>query len=430
MVVSASASSVSRVFVVAAARSPIGRLGGQLASVRVDDLLSQVIPAVLKPFTANNANSNSNNIDPALIDDVIIGCANQAGEDNRNIARMSLLLAGLPYSVPGTTINRLCGSSLDAAMDGYARIRSGIADCVLVGGAESMTRGPYVLAKANTSYDRDQKMYDTTFGWRFPNKAMEVKFPLLSMGQTAEEVARELSISRRDQDVYAMASHQKAISARKRGLFDAEIVPIQLPSKPPKTGSSQSVSLISKDEGPREDISLESLSMLKPVFRTEKEGGTVTAGNACPMSDGAAALLLVSESFLNRYHSALTPLVEITGAAVRGIHPSRMGLGPVEAVNVLLTKYSKKITDFDVVELNEAFAAQALGCIRQLDLDPSKVNIHGGSIALGHPLGCSGARILTTMVHAMQTNKKTMKEGLATMCIGVGQGIALSVRNC
>jgi acetyl-CoA acyltransferase len=408
---------MQRVFVVAAVRSPIGKLGGALAGIRVDDLLGQVLRGLL--FQPSICGS----LDPAEIDDVIIGCANQAGEDNRNIARMSLILAGLPYSVPGTTTNRLCGSSLDSMMSGYARIRAGLADCIVAGGAESMTRGPYVLSKAETAHDRDQKMFDTTFGWRFPNKMMEKQFPLLSMGQTAEEVASCLRISRFEQDTYAYQSHQKALAARAKNLFVDEIVPIEVTSK---RGDKN---LVSHDESPRDDVSMEGLSKLRPVFKSESEGGTVTAGNACPMNDGASALLLASESFLSRYPN-LRPIVEISGAAVRGVHPNLMGLGPVAAVNSLLQKFpDHKVGEFDIVEINEAFAAQAIGCIRQLDIDASKVNVNGGAIALGHALGCSGARIMTTMVHQMKRNNG-LKHGLATMCIGVGQGIAVSVKSC
>lgn len=398
---------MKRTFIVYAKRSAVGKLGGKLAPVRVDDLMGAVLKNIKDSLT----------FDPALIDDVIIGCANQAGEDNRNLARMALILAGLPLAVPGTTTNRLCGSSLDALIDGFGRIQSGVADCLIVGGAESMTRGPYVLAKAEGAYARDQKMYDTTFGWRFPNAKMEKMFPLLGMGETAEEVAMLYNISRAEQDQFAFSSHQKAVTAWDRGDFLDEVIPYTVELK-------KESYIFAKDECPRADTTLEALSKLKAVFRKE---GTVTAGNSSPMNDGAAAMLVVSEEFMTKHN--LTPMIEVTGAAVRGVHPSTMGLGPVEAVKVLMKRYNKKITDFDAIELNEAFAAQALGCIKGLELDPSLVNRNGGAIAIGHPLGGSGARIVTTLAHQMKKNK-SIKEGLATMCIGVGQGIAVSFKNC
>lgn len=398
---------MKRTFVINAKRTAIGKLSGKLAPVRVDDLLAHVL-ADLK---------NSLSFDPSLIDDVIVGCANQAGEDNRNLARMSLILAGYPLEVPGSTINRLCGSSLDALIDGYARIQSGLADCLIIGGAESMTRAPFALSKAQGPYDREQKMFDTTFGWRFTNPKMEKMFPLLGMGETAEEVAALYKIGREEQDRFAFTSHQKASAAWARGDFNDEVLPYTVELK-------KDSYVFSKDECVRADTTLEALAKLKPVFRKE---GTVTAGNSSPMNDGASGLLLVSEEFMLAHK--LTPMMEVTGAAVRGLHPNTMGLGPVEAVKVLLKKTNKKISDFDAVELNEAFAAQSLGCIKGLELDESKVNLNGGAIALGHALGSSGTRIVTTLAHQMKKNKN-IKEGLATMCIGVGQGIAVSFRNC
>lgn len=398
---------MKRTFIVYAKRSAIGKLGGKLAPVRVDDMMATVMKDLVSNLT----------FDSALIDDVIVGCANQAGEDNRNLARMAVILSGLPLSVPGTTINRLCASSLDAVIDGFGRIQAGLADCLIVGGAESMTRGPYVLAKAQSPYDRDQKMYDTTFGWRFPNPKMQSMFPLYGMGETAEEVALKYEISRADQDKFAFDSHQKAMAAWARGDFKDEVIPFNVELK-------KDSYIFDKDECPRADTTIEALSKLKPVFRKE---GTVTAGNSSPMNDGAAALLIVSEEFMKAHN--LVPMMEVTGGAVMGLHPNLMGLGPVEATKALLKRYNKKITDFDSIELNEAFAAQALGCIKGLELDPAKVNLNGGAIALGHPLGGSGARIVTTLAHQMKKNK-AIKEGLATMCIGVGQGIAVSFRNC
>ncbi len=398
---------MKRTFIVYAKRSAIGKLGGSLAPVRVDDLMALVLKDILDQLT----------FDPELIDDVIIGCANQAGEDNRNLARMAVVLSGLPLSVPGTTTNRLCGSSLDALIDGFSRIQSGVADCLIIGGAESMTRGPYVISKAQSPFDREQKMFDTTFGWRFQNPLMEKMFPLYGMGETAEEVAILHKISREEQDQYALNSHLKATAAWDRGDFSEEILPITVQLK-------KESYLFSKDECPRNDTTMALLAKLKPVFRKD---GTVTAGNSSPMNDGAAGLLIVSEEFLKKHN--LTPMIEVTGGAVRGLHPNIMGLGPVEATKVLLKRYGKKITDFDVIELNEAFAAQAIGCIKELDLDPSKVNLNGGAIAIGHPLGGSGARIVAGLAHQMKKNK-AIKESLATMCIGVGQGISVSFRNC
>lgn len=398
---------VKKTFIVNAKRTAVGKLASKLGPVRVDDLLALVLQNIRESL----------NFDPKLVDDIIVGCANQAGEDNRNLARMSLILAGFPFEVPGTTINRLCGSSLDALIDGHARIQAGLADCLIIGGAESMTRGPYVISKAKEGYDRDQKMYDTSFGWRFKNSKMEKRFPLMGMGETAEEVASLLNISRTEQDLFAFHSHQKASAAYLRGDFDNEIIPVEVQLK-------KDSYIFTKDECVRSDTTVEALSKLKPVF---KDGGSVTAGNSSPMNDGASALLIVSEEFLKTH--GLTPIMEITGASVRGVHPNTMGLGPVAAVNLLCQKFNKKISDFDSIELNEAFAAQSLGCIKELQIDPTKVNLNGGAIAIGHALGSSGTRIVTTLAHQMNKNKN-IKEGLATMCIGVGQGIAVSFRNC
>jgi acetyl-CoA acetyltransferase family protein len=361
--------------------------------------------------------AQSTKFDLKEIDDTIIGCANQAGEDNRNLARMSLMLAGFPFEVPGTTINRLCGSSLDAVIDAHARILAGLGDCFIAGGAESMSRAPYVLSKAGSGYDRTQKMWDTSIGWRFENTKMAQLFPLLGMGETAEEVQKLHQISREEQDLFAYNSHQKALAAQARGDFKTEIMPLNLESK-------KGVTVIENDEGPRQDTSLEKLAKLKAAFRKD---GTVTAGNSSSINDGASMVVVCSEEFVKRHH--LTPLAMVTGGAVHGLHPNIMGLGPVGAVKKLNAKFGYQIKDYDVVELNEAFAVQALACLKELDLDPLKVNRHGGSIALGHPLGCSGTRILTTLVHQMQKNSQ-LKKGLASMCIGVGQGIALSVENC
>ncbi|MCY4523185.1 MAG: acetyl-CoA C-acyltransferase [Halobacteriovoraceae bacterium] len=394
-------------YMVYAKRSPIGRFNGSLSSMRVDDLLAVLLKDLVSwlPF------------DPLLIDDTLIGCANQAGEDNRNLARMSLLLAGLPFEVPGSTINRLCGSSLDAVLSATTTIKSGFADCLIVGGAESMTRAPYVLSKAISPNARNQKLYDTTIGWRFPNPQMKKLFPLYNMGETALNIAKKFNIPRERQDEFAFNSHQKALKAQKAGAFDQEIIPVTIKRKKDEF-------IFSKDECPRSDTSLEKLATLSSAFDKD---GSVTAGNSASINDGASILLMVSENFLKQHK--LSPLVRITGGAVRGVHPDTMGLGPIEATKILCKKFNKKIENFDVVELNEAFAVQALACMDELGLDPDKINLNGGSIALGHPLGCSGARITTTLTHLMKKNKK-YKEGLATMCIGVGQGIAISMENC
>lgn len=394
-------------YIVHAKRTPIGRLGGLLAPVRVDDMMALLI----KDY------AESINFDPREIDDVIVGCANQAGEDNRNLARMAGVLAGLPFEVPGVTVNRLCGSSLDAIIDACGRISLGMADCLVVGGAESMTRAPLVISKGSTPFGRDSKMYDTTFGWRFPNPKMEAMFPLYAMGETAENVAEQYKIAREDQDKFALASHQKAIKAQDSGAFNDEILPVHVALRKKEY-------TVEKDEGPRADTDLEKLSALKPVFR---KGGTVTAGNASSMNDGASLVVVVSGHFLKKHN--LTPLARISGMGIRGVHPDVMGLGPIEATKSLCQKYGMKTSDFDAVELNEAFAAQALACMRDLDIPAEKVNLHGGAIALGHPLGCSGARIMTTLLGVMKT-KDSFKKGLATMCIGVGQGVAVSVEKC
>lgn len=397
---------MKRTFIVHAKRTAIGKLNGKLSTVRVDDLLAHVFTDI----------KNNINFDPTLIDDVIVGCANQAGEDNRNVARMAVILSGLPLAVPGTTINRLCGSSLDAVIDGFGRIQAGIADCLIIGGAESMTRAPYVLSKAGDAFGREQKMFDTTLGWRFANPKMEKMFPLFTMGETAEEVANLYKISREEQDQFAVNSHKKAVAAWDRGDFADEILPYTVELK-------KESFVFAKDECPRADSTMEALAKLKPVFRKD---GSVTAGNSSPMNDGASGLLMVSEEFMKKHN--LTPMMEVTGAATRGVHPNTMGIGPIEAVKTLMKRYNKKISDFDAIELNEAFAAQSIGCIKGLEIDPSKVNMNGGAIAIGHALGSSGTRIVTTLAHQMKKNKN-IKEGLATMCIGVGQGIAVSFKN-
>jgi 3-oxoadipyl-CoA thiolase len=394
-------------YLIHARRTPVGSFGGALSTLRVDDMLAELF----KDF------AKSTSFDLKEIDDTIIGCANQAGEDNRNLARMSLLLAGYPFEVPGTTINRLCGSSLDAVIGAHARIQAGLGDCFIAGGAESMSRAPYVMSKSQSPFDRSQKMWDTSIGWRFENPKMAEIFPLLGMGETAEEVQKVHNISREAQDEFAFNSHKKAIAAQARGEFKDEIMPLTITSK-------KESKIVDTDEGPRANTSIEKLATLKPAFRKD---GTVTAGNSSSINDGASMVVVCSEEFLKRHN--LTPLAMITGGAVHGLHPNTMGLGPVGAIKKLSQKFGYKISDFDAIELNEAFAVQALGCMKELELDPAKVNRNGGSIAIGHPLGCSGTRILSTLVHQMQKNP-SYKKGLASMCIGVGQGIALSVENC
>jgi len=367
-------------YIIFAKRTPIGSFGGSLSGVRVDDLLAELFK--------HYADVAKHPL--AEIDDVIIGCANQAGEDNRNLARMSLLLANYPMTVTGTTINRLCGSSLDAVLDAHGRIAAGLGDCFIAGGAESMSRAPYVLSKSQSPFDRTQKMWDTSIGWRFENSKMSEMFPLLGMGETAEEVQKLHNISRLDQDEFALRSHQKAVRAQEEGKFNEEILPIKIESK-------KETMTITKDDGPRKDTSLEKLAKLKPAFRKD---GSVTAGNSSSINDGASMVIVCSENFLKKHN--LSPMARISGGAVHGLHPNVMGLGPVGAIQKICTRYKKSISEFDIIELNEAFAAQALGCIRELKLDESKINLNGGSIAIGHPLGASGTRILTTMLYEMK----------------------------
>lgn len=399
---------MQQAYIIHASRTAIGSFAGTLSGTRIDDLLAHL----LLNFKSKWEYSLE------LVDDVIIGCANQAGEDNRNIARMSSLLAGYPFSVPGTTVNRLCGSSLDATISAYTRIASGMNDFIIVGGAESMSRAPYVMSKAQSAFDRTQEMFDTSIGWRFPNPKMKDMFPLYTMGETAEEVAKLHNISRDRQDQFALSSHQKAIKAQNENKFQKEIIPFEIKSK-------KDSKIFDKDEGPRSDTSLEKLSKLKAAFR---DGGTVTAGNSSSINDGASLVVIVSEAFLKRYR--LNPLARITSFGIKGCHPNTMGLGPIDATIDLCRRGQMRTEDFDLIELNEAFAAQSLACIDKLNLDPSKVNINGGAIALGHPLGSSGTRILGTLIHEMNREPKKYKKGLATMCIGLGQGIAVSVENC
>ncbi len=392
------------VVIVSALRTPIGKYGGVLRDVRPDDLGAVVIKALVE----------QSGIDPVSIDDVMWGCANQAGEDNRNVGRMSALLAGLPYSVPANTINRLCGSSLDCIIQGARAIWSGDADVVVAGGVESMSRAPYSIAKNHSGAFGNVTAYDTALGWRYPNPRMKEMFPLESMGETAENVAEKYGIGRREQDEFALASHQKAAASQTSGKFTQEIVAVQV------TGKKGQVTIIDKDEGPRGDTSLEKLSQLEPVFR---KGGSVTAGNSSSLNDGAAGVLLMEESKANSL--GRKPLARILSTGIAGVDPRFMGIGPVTASQKALAKGGLSMEKIDIIELNEAFAAQSIAVARDLHIQLSKLNPNGGAIALGHPLGCSGARIVTTLVHEL--TRQHGRYGLATMCIGVGQGVAVVV---
>ena len=392
--------------IVSALRTPVGRYGGVLHDVRPDDLGASVIAALVESVKA----------DPAGIDDVIWGCANQAGEDNRNVGRMSLLLAGLPFSVPGTTVNRLCGSSLEAVIQAARGIRTGDMETVIAGGVESMSRAPYAVAKPRPGGTGNLTAFDTSLGWRFPNPRMKEMFPLESMGETAENVAERYGISREEQDTYAFESHMKAVKAQTSGLFDAEIIPLDLPVK---RGGTLRVRV---DEGPRPDTTLAKLSALPPVFRA---GGTVTAGNSSPLNDGASGVLIMSEA--RARSGGITPLARIASSGVAGVDPRFMGMGPVPAARAALRSAGISIDDVGVIELNEAFASQSIAVVRELGASPGRVNPNGGAIALGHPLGCSGTRILTTLLNSML--RLRVKWGLAAMCIGVGQGIAVVLEN-
>ncbi|AOR30678.1 beta-ketoadipyl CoA thiolase [Streptomyces fodineus] len=385
----------------AARRTPIGKLRGALSAVRPDDMAATVIRRLVAEVPG---------LDPARIDDVYWGAANQAGEDNRNVARMAALLAGLPESVPGATVNRLCASGLEAVTAAARTVAAGEAEIVIAGGSESMSRAPFVLPRPDEALPQRIETYDTRLGWRLVNPAMKELHGLLSMGETAEEVAERYGISRARQDAFALRSHQLAAAARKNGHFDDELLPVERPDG----------IVVEQDECVREDTSLEKLSRLKPVFR---QGGTVTAGNASPMNDGAAGLLLVSEEALNEL--GLESLGRYVAGASAGVHPDVMGIGPVPATRKALARAGWDIGDVQEAEFNEAFAAQALACVDQLGIDPDLVNPTGGAIALGHPLGCSGARILTTLLHRMR--RTGAERGLATMCVGVGQGSAVLV---
>ncbi|MBD1373047.1 thiolase family protein [Hazenella sp. IB182357] len=399
---------LNEVVIVDAVRTPIGKYRGALASVRPDDLAAHV----LKELLIRNPE-----ISPAKIDDVMMGCVNQAGEDNRNVARMATLLAGFPDRVPGVTVNRLCGSGLEAVNQATATIAMGCADIVLAGGVESMTRAPLVMLKPEHGLAKgNQTLVDTTLGWRFVNPQLAMSYDPISMGETAEKVAEKYQISRHEQDEFAHLSQKKAKEAVQQNRFLEEMVPLTLTKR---DGTDYEVRA---DEQPRPDTTLKKLASLSPAFDSQR--GTVTAGNASGINDGASALLLMKKE--TAHALGIKPLVQVIHYAVTGVHPHYMGLGPVFAVRKLLSRTRYTIKDLDLIELNEAFAAQALACMRELRLDPKKVNINGGSIALGHPLGASGARILTTLIHEMKRSGKEI--GLASMCIGVGQGIATLVK--
>jgi len=387
-------------------RTPIGRYGGVLAKVRTDDLAAISLRALM----ARNAAA-----DWSKLDDVYFGCANQAGEDNRNVARMALLLAGLPLSAPGMTINRLCASGLEAVGAAARAIKAGELDFVIAGGVESMSRAPFVMAKAAEAFSRNAEIYDTTIGWRFVNPVLKKQYGIDSMPETGENVAEEFQVSREDQDKFALRSQQRAVAAQKSGFFDAEIVPVEIPGK-------NGATLVTKDEHPREGTTLEGLAKLKTPFRNP---GTVTAGNASGVNDGACALIIASEQAVKAH--GLKPRARILGMAAAGVPPRIMGIGPVPATEKLAAKLGIKVLDFDVIELNEAFASQAIAVLRQLGIseDAEHVNPHGGGIALGHPLGMTGARIAGTAMHALEEKKG--KLALATLCVGVGQGVSLAM---
>jgi acetyl-CoA acyltransferase len=388
---------MTAVFAVDACRTPVGRVKGALAAVRPDHLTAGVIKALLarNPW-----------LDPARIDDVYWGAANQAGEDNRNVARMGVLLAGLPVEVPGATVNRLCGSGLEAIASAARAIAAGEADIVLAGGAESMTRAPFVLPRAAEPYPREAGVADTRLGWRLVSPLMQEMYPPVSLGETAENVAGRYRVSRERQDGFALRSHQRAAAAQRAGRFGDEIVPVTDPAGP-----------VTQDEGIRPDLTLEDLAARRPAFRT---GGTVTGGNSSPLNDGAAGVVLVSQEVAEA--AGLTPLARYAGTATAGVHPDYMGIGPVPAVGKLLRRTGWEAGSLDLVEVNEAFAAQAVAVCDELKLDGERVNVNGGAIAIGHPLGCSGARITATLLHEFR--RRGAGRAVASMCIGVGQGIA------
>jgi len=390
------------VYVIDALRTAVGRYGGALSSIRPDDMLAGVIEALVK---------RNGKIDPAEIEDVIAGDANQAGEDNRNVARMAALLAGLPVTVAGNTVNRLCASGIQSIMDASRAIMCGDGNIFLAGGVESMTRAPFVMAKSDGAFSRKREMYDSTIGWRFPNKKLTEKYYPYSMGETAENVARQWKISRRAQDEFALESQEKYFAALAAGKWQDEIVPVNI--TPNKTDRI----VFDTDEHPRKST-LEKLSQLRPAFVKD---GTVTAGNSSGINDGAAMLLLANKKMVEKYD--LKPMAKVISMAVAGVDPAIMGIGPVAATQKALQRAGIHQSELDLIELNEAFASQSIACIHELGLDLQKVNVNGGSIAIGHPLGCSGARIATTLLYEMK--RREARYGLATMCVGVGQGAAM-----
>ncbi len=388
--------------IVDAVRTPVGRYGGALKDVRSDDLAATCIAEIVK----------RNNLDPALVEDVVFGCSNQAGEDNRNVGRMALLLAGLPYSVGGQTVNRLCASGLNAIAVAANSIKVGDGDVFIAGGTESMTRSPFVMGKADTAFARDAKIYDSTIGWRFVNPKMTLPYSKESMGETAENVAAKYGVTRREQDEFALCTQKKWGAAFAAGKFNDEMVNVTIPQR------KGDPIIVSKDEHPRPDVTIEQLAKLAPAF---KKDGTVTAGNASGVNDGAAALLLMEAETATRL--GYKPIVRVVASAVAGVDPSYMGIGPIPAVAKALKRAGLKIQDIDLMELNEAFAAQSIPCIKEIGIDPAKVNVNGGAIAIGHPLGSSGARITATLIHEMK--RRGSRYGITSLCIGVGQGMAV-----
>ncbi|MEO6819599.1 MAG: acetyl-CoA C-acyltransferase [Ginsengibacter sp.] len=397
---------MENVYIIDALRTPVGKYGGALSSVRPDDLLAKVIVALIEKHPEIDVNS---------IEDVIAGDANQAGEDNRNVARMAALLAGLPVTVAGNTVNRLCASGLQAIMDASRAIMCGDGDIYLAGGVESMSRAPMVMGKADSAFSRKAEMFDTTIGWRFPNEKLSEKHYPFSMGETAENVAKKWTVSREAQDQFAFDSQEKYADAFTKGKFRDEIVPVEV-----KLNKKETI-VVDTDEHPRKSP-LEKLSALKPAFLND---GSVTAANSSGINDGAAMLLLASESAVKKYN--LKPLARVVSMAVAGVDPAVMGIGPVPATMKALLRAGITVSDLGLIELNEAFASQSIACIQELGLDINKVNVNGGSIAIGHPLGASGARIATTLLHEMK--RRNVRYGLATMCVGVGQGAAMIFEN-
>ncbi len=391
-------------FVVDALRTPIGRYGGALSSMRPDDLAALVIKTIVE---------RNPQVDVKLIEDILLGCTNQAGEDNRNVARMALLLAGLPVEVGGVTLNRLCASGMQAIMDASRAVMLNDGEVFIAGGVESMSRAPFVFGKSETAFGRKNELYDSTIGWRFPNKKLTDMYFPYSMGETAENLTKKWNISREQQDEFAYNSQQKYKVAFEAGKFKDEVVPVTIPQRKGKPV------IVDTDEHPRPDTPKEKLASLKPAF---KKDGTVTAGNSSGINDGASALLVVSEEIVNKLK--LKPLAKIVSMAIAGVDPAYMGIGPIPATRKALNRAGITISEIDLVELNEAFAVQSLVCIKELNLDIDKVNVNGGAIALGHPLGCTGARIATTLLHEMK-RRETVKYVLATMCVGVGQGAAM-----